>query len=80
MGEPCHRDRGIVDEAIADHRRDRRLDGDWVGCDLGDLPGELTLARKELARAIRADFDELHGHTSSVADALRGVVTKSTPY
>jgi hypothetical protein len=45
VGEPCHRDRGIVDEAIADHRGDRRPDGDRIGRDLSDLPGELTLAR-----------------------------------
>ncbi len=45
-------DRGVVDDAIDDHRRDVLVDRDFVGGDTGDLPGELVLAFQIVFRRV----------------------------
>jgi hypothetical protein len=38
--------RGVVDDAVHDHLRNVALDGDAVGCNGCDFPGELLIPRQ----------------------------------
>ena len=58
--------RGIVDHAIADHIRHVDLDGDGVGGDVGDLPGQLIGAGKLIGGFERANAVLLQDAASSL--------------
>ena len=58
-------DRGIVDDAVADHLGHLVLDADRVGGDGSDLPGELIGAVETFGGFVGADFVVLHGTASS---------------
>src|SRR5687768_4490866 len=57
-GTPRHRgcgNRGVVDDAVAQHLHHIALDRDRVGGDLGDLPGQLPRARQTIGRFERTN-------------------------
>jgi len=53
----------VVDDPVADHLDHVGLDGDGIGGDLGDLPGELVLSRQMLGRFVGTDCVRFHGAT-----------------
>ena len=58
-------DRGVVDDAVADHPGDVGLDADRVCGDGRDLPGELIGAIEPLGGFVGTDLVVFHGTASS---------------
>src|SRR5882724_1991231 len=79
-GRQCNR--GVVDNAVDDHFARGGIDGRFVGCDSGDLPGELVAFRESDFR--RRNLDVMSDHNMRVtglvyrASAL-DCFTKSSP-
>ena len=58
-------DRGVVDDAVDDHRLGLRRDRDRVGRHLGDLPGQVFSAGKVLRAAVGSNEMGLHSWSSA---------------
>jgi hypothetical protein len=56
----CNGNRGVVDDAIDDHRGDIAFDRDLVGGDRGNLPGELIVALQVGGGGMNFDRVGLH--------------------